>query len=748
MTISDPVFVSTQHAATTRWVSRFFAAPESIILAAVLLLLGAILAYSPAIGGGFIWDDNYLVWNNPINNSPDGLHKIWFSLENFDYWPVAASTFWIEWQWWGPNPMPYHVQNILLHALNALLFWLILRRINMPGAWLAAMLFAVHPVTAASVVWISELKNTLSTFLALLAVLTYLHTEKITRWWGILPSLTLFTMAMLSKSSLVGLPVFLPAYAWWKTGRIDKRDLLKAAPFFAVAAVTAGIAVWFHHFSPARHDICMETPTNFAARVAGAGWAIWFYFYKTLLPVNLIMIYPHWKVNWLNPLSYVPSLTLLALALACWKYRHAWGRTCLVALVCFTALVFPILGFVNMSFMMHSLVADHFQYQGMMVTLAALVWGGWIGFHRLRRPIDRIAALSALTVVMLSLAILTAQRSAILSNHIPLWRDTIARNPNAWMAYYHLGTELAMQGEKMAAAGQAPQATPVFQEAADVLARGGELQPGYPYMFSNLAIAYLRLNRPDDAIKAQLHVVELLDRDSMSRHTLADMLQQAGKTDDAIKYYRQSVEVSEGKNLASRLRLAILLMNKGDADSCKQASEHLQAILVLEPNSLDTLLALAGLNFRQQRFDDARQWALKAVEKYPQAPAARKAYADTLIRLNRISEAIDQYIPLANAGINDPAIYITLANLLLQRNQSGDLPNAVNALQTALRLNVNDPVAWNTLGMVMETAGQLDQAINAYQRALVLQNNSQPIRDNLARAITKKQRQTPPPPAQ
>jgi protein O-mannosyl-transferase len=130
---------------------------------ALLLVVAVLIAYLPALQGGYIWDDNRYVTENPILPQPDGLAAIWTDPgATIQYYPMVFTTFWLEYRLWGLNPLGYHATNILLHALSALLLWAILRRLAVPGAWLAAALFALHPVHVESVAWVTERKNVLS----------------------------------------------------------------------------------------------------------------------------------------------------------------------------------------------------------------------------------------------------------------------------------------------------------------------------------------------------------------------------------------------------------------------------------------------------------------------------------------------------------------------------------------------------------------------------------------------------------
>src|ERR1700716_1012235 len=130
-----------------------------------VLVVCTILVYLPARNGGFIWDDDDYITKNALLTLPDGLWRIWFSLDSpSQYFPLVYTTFRIERGIWGLNPSGYHWVNILLHTANALLLWRLLARLKAPGAWMAAMIFALHPVQVESVAWITERKNVLMGF--------------------------------------------------------------------------------------------------------------------------------------------------------------------------------------------------------------------------------------------------------------------------------------------------------------------------------------------------------------------------------------------------------------------------------------------------------------------------------------------------------------------------------------------------------------------------------------------------------
>src|ERR1017187_4158122 len=202
-----------------------------------LIVLIMLAAYLPALRGGFVWDDYVLITENRMVTASDGLQRLWFTTEAPDYYPLTSSLWWLEWRWWGNRAAGYHVVNVLLHAVNAVLVWLVLRRLKIPGAWLAGLVFALHPVNVATAAWISEQKNTLSMLFFLMAILLYLKSDEEGgwRWYGM--SLAAFLLALLSKAAVAMLPVVLLGCIWWRRGKIRWAEVARCLPFFALSLV-------------------------------------------------------------------------------------------------------------------------------------------------------------------------------------------------------------------------------------------------------------------------------------------------------------------------------------------------------------------------------------------------------------------------------------------------------------------------------------------------------------------------------
>ncbi len=331
-----------------------------ILAGVAIIIVVAFLAYFPSLSGGFIWDDkDIFLENNIIVKASDGLYRFWCTTEAADYWPVTNSTFWIEWRLWEMNSTGYHLTNLILHIAEALLIWIILRKLSIPGGFLAALIFALHPVNVESVAWIAQRKDILAVLFFLLSILWYMKFDELARrpcsalyplaaelstvyrplsalssfilypssfhlWYWM--SFLAFVLAMLSKGSVAILPVLLLGIVWWLRP-LTKQDLLRILPFLAVAVTLTVVNVWFQrHGSEA-----IIRSADFAQRLLGAGGVVWFYLYKALLPLNLLFIYPQWHIEPSNPLWWLPLLTALAVTAMLWKYRNSWGRSLLFA---------------------------------------------------------------------------------------------------------------------------------------------------------------------------------------------------------------------------------------------------------------------------------------------------------------------------------------------------------------------------------------------------------------------------------
>ena len=458
------------------------------------LVVAVFLVYQPAWQGGFVWDDDNHV-TPPELRSGHGLYRIWFDIgATPQYYPLVCSAFWVEHKLWDDATLGYHLVNISLHAMAALTLALILRRLAVPGACLAAAIFALHPVCVESVAWITELKNTLSGVFYLAAMLLYVHFDQTRKPGWYLGALGLFVLALLSKTATVMLPAVLPVIFWWQRGRLSwKRDLLPLAPFFLVGAVAAMVTVWVERTVAGGGGKEYDLP--WVERCLVAGRVICFYLGKLFWPADLIFVYPRWQVSQGDvvavPLSPAAALLLLAVA---WRLRRRWRGPLAAAAVLRHNLV-PAAGLrQSFHFFRFSFVADHFQYLASLGIIALFSAGGATLLDR-ARAWGRVIVQAGCVALLTALAVLTWRQSRHFSDGETLYKTTIERNPACWMAHNSLGVALAARG-------QVDQAIDHYRKALEI--------------------------KPDDV---------------NAHYNLGNALAGRGQFDEAIDHYRKALQI-------------------------------------------------------------------------------------------------------------------------------------------------------------------------------------------------------------
>jgi len=566
---------------------------------AALIVLAVLAVYIPAMRAGFVWDDDTSLLKN-IGVEEHGLLQIWFSTNLVNYWPVTWTSFWLEHELWGFRPTGYHVNNVLVHAASSLLVWRVLLRLQVPGAWLAALVFAVHPVNVESVAWISQRKNVLSMLFYVSAVLCYLRfdSREGRRWYWF--AVVAFVLSMLSKGAAAAFPVVLLLLAWWQRDRITRRDLLRTVPFFLVTAVMAATEIWFQQNRAIRDTVIRDA--GFFERLAASGWIVWFYLYKAMLPFNLMFVYPQWEVDPGDWLSYVPGVLLLVVLGVCWWSRKSWGRPPLFALSYFVVTLGPILGFIDFYYLRFSLVGDHYQYFSMAAIIALAV--GFLSQTIERnaadyRPLSRIGA--ALLVVVLGC--LSWRQAGIYTDEATLWDDTLRKNPDSWIAWNNRGTIFRKQGHR--------------QFALQYFHRAHELSPSNPRFCANIAEEYLVQSHFYEAQRYYRLALRHAPNYWQAHNGLAAVLAELEQFDEAIEYIKRAIAAAPSDapslptlhyNHASFLR---------DHERLDESVAAFERALELDPENIAVLNNLATVLLSLDRVEETTGHLRKALSVEP-----------------------------------------------------------------------------------------------------------------------------------
>ncbi|PWU11497.1 MAG: hypothetical protein C5B50_23215 [Verrucomicrobia bacterium] len=831
------------------------------IAPALALAAAVIIVYLPALRGGFIWDDDIMLKDNPYVKAPAGLFYIWFSTRLPDFFPLTSTSFWLEWPLWGLNAFGYHLTNVLLHAVSSILLWRVLRCLAVPGAWLAALLFAVHPVNVESVAWIAERKNCLAMLFFLLTALWYLksqneskvqspkskvrgpqptaHSPQSTvkkqssagsefevqgsgfrvqgsvfarRYYFL--SLIAFLLALLSKTAVAPLPLALLLYEWWRERKTTENGLqtsehrpqttdhrpqttdthhapritfhvsrftfhvssvTRLVPFFALSLVLGLVTIWFQYHRAIAGDVVHSA--GLASRLTGAGWAVWFYLCKVVLPWPLVFVYPRWEVNahWL--LSWLPLAALVLIGALIWRCRRAWGRSATFGLGYFLIMLLPVLGFLNIYFQRYSLVADHWQYFAI-IGVIVLIIGAVVG--KLRASVLRFKTGQIITAaVVVALSVLSWRECGAYRDTVTLWQETLRKNPGCWMAHNNLGYYLAHSGalneaiehykaslqwkpdqaeahinlgSVMMGQGNFARAQAEFEKAQLASAGNGmayynmgllfeqegklteaqaqyrraiQAWPGYADAHNNLGVVLQQGGNVEEAEAQFAEAVRAQPGFAAARNNLGLAMQIRGKTTEAMIQFRLALSLAP-EDAAAHNNLGKALAEQGRlADATSEFREAVR----LKGGYADANYNLGNTLAAQGKFSEAVAAYEKALQSQPDFLAAHRALGAVLKALGRTGDAEKHFAAAVRLKPEDAEAQYQLGELLLDERKSAE---ASAHFQAALNLRPDYAAAHYQLAMALANEQHAAQAIVHYREAIRLKPDWIEALNNLA----------------
>ena len=700
---------------------------QRIRLFSLALIVATAVAYLPAWNGKPIWDDNAHI-TQPELRSWHGLVEVWTQVgATQQYYPLVHSVFWIEQKLWGDSVLGYHLINIFLHGFAAIVLLQILLRVKVPGAWLAAGLFALHPVQVESVAWISEIKNTLSGLFFFCSILAYLNFDQNRSRVAYFGSLALFLFGLMCKTAIAPLPAIILAVLWWRRGRLRLRnDVVPSLPFFGLGIGAGLFTAWVERNFVGAHGTAFQL--SILQRCLIAARDFWFYLFKLLWPVKLTFIYPRWQISGAIWWQYLFPLTLILLLALIWRLRKK-NRGPLAAVLVFLGLLFPALGFINVYPFIYSFVADHFQYLACVGPLTLFAAG-------MTMALDSIAPGKVLLrptisfLLLLTLGALSWRQCRDYRDIETLWRTTIARNPDCWMAYSNLGSFLSAHGDANEAIADFRKALEIWPnqskdhnnlgkalvqkgriaEAMDHFQTALRISPDDPDTESNIGAASLQQGDADEAISHLRRAVEKWPRHAQGHINLGNALLQNREIDAAIAEYEKTLALPFD-HAESHYSIGTALRQKGDVE---EAIVHYRKALELRPDYANAHNNLANALRQQGRTEEA-------VHEYE---AALKSEPDSILAGNNLAWIL---ATSPNASVRDGA-------------------KAVQLAQRANRLSGgSDPIILHTLAAAYAENRQFSEAVNAAQRALELAdaNGVASLAESLRSKLALYQAETP-----
>ena len=665
---------------------------------ALLLALLTFAAYLPALRGAFVWDDE-LYAANPLLASPGGLAKIWalgkdgqfHYPEYYPEFPVVYTSFWLERRLWGLNTTGFHAVNIILHILNALLAWFILKKLGLRHAWLAAAVFALHPVQAESVAWITERKNLLSALFYLLALAAWLrHTESgKNRWY--FAALAVFPAALLSKPVACTLPVIILLLEHLR-GKATLKTAAKLVPFFLMSAA-AGL-----------FTLSVENPAQYlgftlhpADRLLLAGRALWFYPAKLLWPIQLSFSYTRWDLEAARLAQWLwPALALAALGTLL-KFRGRINKQASLALWFYIITIAPLLGFADVYTFRYSYVADHYQYLACLGLIALAT--GLVSTLVPEQGRGRYYGMLAAAILLCTLAGLTWRQSGIYRDPETLWTDTLIKNPSSWMARNNLGIYLDGQGRTSEALAQ-------YRETV-------RLKPDYAEAQYNCALALDALGRNAEAAGYYRTALKLRPAHAPTHLNYGFDLALTGRAAEAEVQYKEALRLDPGCAEAY-LNLGLALAARGDPAG---AERHYRAALALRPGYPDAENDLGNLYMQAGRPAEAVLHYQMAIKNRPGYADAHYNLGNALAGTGHTGEAARHYKEALNLRPDYAEAEMNWGNLLAR---GGKIQQAARHFEAALKLRPSYAQAHFNLAQALALLGRKAEAAEHFRIVLKL----------------------------
>ncbi len=665
------------------------------------------IVYWPTLDNGFVWDDTENLEANAALRSLGGLFDIWFKPGALpQYWPLTQSSFWVEYHLWGLDPRGYHLVNLILHATVVLLIWRVLFQLSVPGAWLGAAIFAVHPICVESVAWVTERKNLLSCVLGLGALLAYLQfsppdetsgsgvdlrpSARRTRYYFL--ALTLYAAALLAKTAVVALPAVLLVILWWKRSRLKWREAGPLVPFFAVGLALSWMTIWVENdwFSG------LEWNPPLVDRVLIAGRALWFYVGKLLWPYPIVFVYPHWVIDSRVGWQYMYPVAAVLAIFSLWLARGRIGRGPFAAVAIFAGVLAPVLGFFYFGNVRFAFVADHLQYQASIAMIALAAAGVVMIADRFPARTRQLTPLVS-AALLLPLVVLAHQKTPAYKDIVALSQDVFALDPHSSFAANNLGVHAMSQGN--------------YDEGIVYLRDAVRLLPDEPMHHCNLGVALSKRGHLDEAVVEFNRALACPSgpRDkAWALKQLAAVQMQLRRFEQALLYLNQAIALHPklAEAYVDRARV------EGMINNFPAALRDLEQALRLSPGAPDALLLRAVLRAKSGSVEPALADLKSLLASQPDNPEVLHQIAEVHLTAHQFPQAVLAYDQLIKINPLDVAAYRGRADARL--GLGGQL-QAIADFEAALQLEPQNYEVLNNLAWLLATSA--DDKVRDGQRA-------------------------------
>ena len=596
------------------------------------LVLVTIALYWPAMRCGFInLDDPDCITENPNVQGGltwEGVKWAFSDTKQHAYWaPLTWLSHELACQFFGLNPWGHHLMNVLLHAANTALVFLMFQRMTR-ATWrslMLAALFGWHPLRVESAAWVTEREDVLSTLFWMLALLAYVKYAELIQagnskskvWYG--AALVMFVCGLMSKAMLVTLPCVLLLLDYWPLERFKPGSMWRLVrekiPFFALAAVMSVVT-----FVAQKQGGAVKAVEYLplGARFGNALISYCRYLGKMFWPTDLAVFYPHpgyWPLGEVLLAGVMLSSISVLLFVKRGRYPYL-----LMGWLWFVGTLVPVIGLVQVG---GQAMADRFTYVPSLGVLILTIWGTH-GLTRGRRHQAIVLALAGSAVIVLCLA-LTRQQLGYWKDSETLFGHAVKVTKNNYIAYNNIGDALLNQGRIDEAMGQ-------FQEAI-------RINPDDAEAHYNFGTALLKKSQTGEAINQFQEAIRLKPNYAEAHNNLGTALLNQGQIEQAVSQFQEAIRL-KSDYAEAHFNLGVALFNQGQTEN---AVSQFQEAIRLKPDYAEAHINLGVALLKQGRIGGAISQYQEAIRLKPDFVEAHYNLGVALGKKGRIDKAIIEF---------------------------------------------------------------------------------------------------------
>jgi len=684
--------------------------PNPLVLSAIGLVLLSVVTFLPTSRGAATWLDDVSL--NPLVLANDGVARFWTSADTAGrYQPMTLTSFWLGVRLFHQSLPAQHLINVVLNAAVVILLWTLLRRLEVPGAWFAAAIFAVHPVHTQAIAWLGGRSVVLASVFYLSAMLVYLRFLDLTpaaetktlltlppepeRLWGL--AFVLFLCALLSNAAAtVTFPIAILLIVCWKRNAITSKEWLTIFPIFLVAIAGGAWAGWLQESSLATEAMTAAYGyLQFPDRFFLGNQAIWFYALKIVAPIPLIFDYPRWESS--AGIGLLCGLLIVIALAVLWSLRGRYGRGPLAAGLLFIVALVPMLSLLDPPAIRYSFVADYRQYlaSAALIALIAAVATRIVSAEKLREFLNPSYCAGAVLVV---LAVMSFRQGAFYLTNQSLWKQTIVDNKHSLLGDEQYADYLLASARS----------TDQLDAAEEWFQRAQMQVPHDPAAAVGLGL---------------VAAARAYDDQTMGQPDLAATQQTSAK-----QYFHDAIRLDPDYEPAYVWLAQLLTLEKDDKD----AIDALTQAKRIDPNDLRNRLELGAAQRRVGDLKDAENTLTELADDDPNNPAVHSELGDVYLQEQRLQDFLAEGQKTVQLDPTNTTVPLNFG-AVLESNAQNEL--AAKQYQAATILNPSLVEARLDLARVYTKLGHRHDAVLQLTQAVELDPNNTAAQAQLAKAL-------------